>query len=203
MMARLLALLLILLSQCVCAAKEPYRPLEGDLVFQSLPRSELVDAIEGISRSHYSHVGIVIRKNNDWYVREAIGMVIDTPLASWESRGRYRRALDAFRLRDDMQHFVPGLIKQSESFLGRPYDYKYDMDDEHIYCSELPYKSMLNASGIKLGKLQKLGELRWRPYRSTIEAYEGGKPPLERLMITPIALSEAPELVEVYHGYSN
>ena len=34
-----------------------YSPREGDVVFQSLPRGDLVDAIEGITNSPFSHCG--------------------------------------------------------------------------------------------------------------------------------------------------
>jgi len=193
--------ILALVAQCVFALPQTYAPQEGDFVFQSLPNGDLVQAIEGVSQSRYSHVGMVIRKNGQWFVREAIGDVHDTPLPEWESRGRMNHAFDAFRLKVEFQKFVPEFIKDSAAFLGRPYDFKYDMDDQAIYCSELLYKSMFNAAGVRLGKLQKLGELKWQRYRLTIEKYEGGPVPLDREMITPKALSEAPQLEQVFHGY--
>lgn len=195
------ALIFALLAPGAFAQAKSYTPQEGDFVFQSLPTGDLVAAIEGVSESDYSHVGMVIRKNERWFVREAIGNVHDTPLLEWENRGRMNHAFDAFRLKPDFQKFVPGLIKGSEAFLGRPYDFKYAMDDQAIYCSELLYKSMLNTTGIRLGKLQKLGQLKWQAYRFTIEKYEGGAVPLDREMITPKALSEANQLEQVFHGY--
>ena len=48
------------------------------------------------------------------------------------------------------------------------------------------------------GKLAKLGDLNWRPYVATIRKYEGGDPPLDREMITPIDLSKAPQLQKVF-----
>jgi len=33
-----------------------------------------------------------------------------------------------------------------EKYLGRPYDYRYQLDDESIYCSELIYKSFRDAT---------------------------------------------------------
>jgi hypothetical protein len=203
-MHKFLIVFLTLLAQSVFALDTPplYMPQEGDLLFQSLPRGDLVDAIEGASGSPYSHVGIVVRKNGTWFVREALGKVQDTPFQQWKWRGRNNQAFDAFRLKPAWQRHVPLMLQKSEAFLGRPYDYKYDLDDAAIYCSELAYKAMFNAAGLRLGKLQKLGELRWQPYRKTIEKYEGGQPPLERRMITPRALSEAAELELVYRGYS-
>ena len=199
-MKRFLAALSFAFSLLATAGPVTYVPQEGDFVFQSLPHGDLVDAIEGASHSKYSHVGMVIRKNNEWFVREAIGPVIDTPIQEWIHRGRIHQAFDAYRLRAPLQAVVPDLIKASEAFLGRPYDFRYRMDDEAIYCSELLYKSMLSASGLRLGKLQKLSELDWRPYRTTIEKYEGGKVPQDRLMITPRSLSEASALQVVYQG---
>ena len=196
--ASLLPLFLLLWASLLQAA---YVPQEGDFVFQSVPMSDLTEAIEGATESPYSHVGLIIRKNGDWYVREAIGPVVDTPFTDWVERGRYGQAFDAFRLRDQFRKYVPKLIDASGAFLGRPYDFKYELDDEKIYCSELLYKAMLKASGRSLGKLQRLGELNWQPYRATIEKYEGGEPPLDRLMITPRSLSEAEELEKVYSGY--
>lgn len=38
-----------------------YQPLEGDVLFQSLPHSRLVNAIEGVTASPYSHCGMVAR----------------------------------------------------------------------------------------------------------------------------------------------
>jgi hypothetical protein len=72
------------------------------------------------------------------------------------------------------------------------------MDDKFIYCSELVYKAYRDATGKPLGKLAKLGDLNWRPYVATIRKYEGGDPPLDREMITPIDLSKAPQLQKVF-----
>ena len=66
------------------------------------------------------------------------------------------------------------------------------MDDESIYCSELIYKAYRDATKGSLGKLVKLGDLKWRPYQQIIERLEGGPVPVEREMITPrdLALAE-------------
>ncbi len=39
-----------------------YDPANGDFIFQSLPRVDLVEAIEGATNSKYSHVGLVIHR---------------------------------------------------------------------------------------------------------------------------------------------
>ena len=86
--------------------------------------------------------------------------------------------------------------------MGRPYDVHYGMDDEAIYCSELIFKAYRDVTGEGLGTLVELGDLNWEPYEQTIRSMEDGDLPLERVMITPLALSNAPELREVLsHGW--
>jgi Permuted papain-like amidase enzyme, YaeF/YiiX, C92 family len=65
-----------------------YRPKDGDIVFQSLPHMDLVDAIEGMSNSPWSHCGVVVYEQHRWLVVEAISKVRKTPLSLWIMRGR-------------------------------------------------------------------------------------------------------------------
>jgi len=45
-----------------------YEPREGDVVFQSLPHGPVVWAIEGVTKSPYSHCGIVGSRDGRWIV---------------------------------------------------------------------------------------------------------------------------------------
>jgi hypothetical protein len=83
-------------------------------------------------------------------------------------------------------------------YAGRPYDMRYGMDDETIYCSELVFKGYRDATGRTAGKVEQLGTLNWRPFEAFIREMEGGKLPLDREMITPRALSEAEQLAPLY-----
>jgi len=122
-----------------------YEPANGDVIFQALPRMDLVDAIEGCSGSPYSHCGIVLKINGNWIVREALGDVHDTPLALWILRGR-NKSFDVYRLKKDYSEKIPKFVELTEDYLGLPYDIKYEMDSEKIYCSELVYKSFYDAT---------------------------------------------------------
>jgi hypothetical protein len=188
-------LLGILLYGCSAVPRD-YAVQEGDIVFQPLPQSGLVDAIEGVSLSIYSHCGIVERKDGDWYVIEAIGPVRETPLGDWIDRGR-GHYFDAFRLTSDLQPKVPAILAAARGYLGRPYDIHYSFDDERIYCSELVFKAVKTATGHQLGKVERLGDLNWQPHEAFIRSIEGIIPE-DREMITPRALSEAKELTLVY-----
>ena len=117
-----------------------YAPQVGDVVFQSLPHGELVEMIEGATNSPLSHCGIVALDRGRWVVVEAIGPVMETPLERWIRRGRGWR-LWAYRLEAARQEGVGRFVEAARGFLGRPYDYRYRMDDEFLYCSELVEKS--------------------------------------------------------------
>ena len=178
-----------------------YKPQIGDIVFQSLPKGDLVNIIEGVTHSPFSHCGVVIKKNDKWMVNEAIGTVHSTPLYLWILRGRGSK-LAVFKLKQQFSKYIPDFIKALDKYQDKPYDINYDMDDEHIYCSELIYKAFNDSSQIKLGKLYTLGELDWKPYKENIEFIEGGAVPTNRIMITPKHLSEAVQLEKVYSfGY--
>ena len=198
---RLAGLLVFLFYMTIPALYEmlQYKPKEGDMIFQSLPFGELTKVIEGVTGSPYSHVGLMVKKNDRWYVREAIGEVKDTLLYFWILRGR-KNNFSVFRLREEYQKNIPEMIKKSQKFLGYPYDFHYELDDEKIYCSELIFKAYKYVTHQKLGKLVTLRELNWKPYKEFILSIEN-KIPLDRKMITPKDLSEAKELELVYSNY--
>ncbi len=181
---------------------ENYIQKNGDIIFQSLPKVDLVEAIEGVSESPYSHVGLVIQKNNLWFVRESIGMVQDTLLDEWKKRGREGK-FSVYRFKTSYPHNIQKIIKESEKYIGLPYDFKYKWDKENIYCSELIFRAYQDATNNELGKFIKLGDMNWKPYKKIIEKYEGGPVPLERLMITPKGLSEAKEIEIFFSNYDN
>lgn len=174
-----------------------YDPQDGDIIFQSLPKNAVIVAIEGATNSPYSHCGVVVNRNGKWYVNEAIGPVKDTSLYKWIIRGR-RRRFAVYRLESDYRKHIPKFIEELNKYQGRPYDILYELDDEYIYCSELIYKAFRDSSNIELGELVKLGDLDWEPFREIIEEIEGGKPPLDRLIITPRHLSEADQLRKIF-----
>ena len=194
---------LFLLANCTVGSKakksHQYQPRAGDVLFQALPKTiDLVEAIEGVTLSNYSHCGVVVKnKSGNWEVFEAIGLVGSVPLESWTTRGRGRK-FAAYRLRDEHTAEIPKFLGALPKYALRPYDARYRMDDDFIYCSELVYKAYRDATGKPLGKLVRLGDMNWRPHVATIRKYEGGPPPLDRKMITPIDLSKATQLKKVF-----
>lgn len=182
------------LKKAAPSKTKSYQPQEGDILFQSLPHMPIVDAIEGCTKSPFSHCGIVHKNaQNIWVVIEAIGPVRESPLPLWVMQGRDSKFWIR-RLKAEHQKQIPAFIKAAKAYQGKPYDIHYRMDDEAIYCSELIYKAYRDATGTGLGSLMRLGDLDWKPWTDVIKAIEGGNVPLEREMITPKSLAEAEEL---------
>jgi len=174
-----------------------YAKQEGDILFQSLPHGDLVDAIEGVSNSPWSHCGILMKKDGRWVVVEAIGHVRETPLKDWIVRGR-AGDFQGYRVKVLSPEQVARLRMGLSEFMGRPYDYRYAPDDENIYCSELVFKAYNAALHFQVGSWERLGDLRWQPHEAFIRSIENGALPLDRLMITPVALTRSPLVEQVY-----
>jgi hypothetical protein len=176
-----------------------YQPHEGDILFQSLDNIPLVDMIKGMTRSRYAHCGIVERRDSLWYVIEPFSKVKETSIEDFIGRG-VGKTVDAFRLKDEYQSKIPVLLDTARSFCGRHYDFQFQLDDKKMYCSELIYTSFKKVYGDSLGRLTTLREMNWQPYKRTIRFLSDGKIPLDRLIISPQALSEASQLYQVYKG---
>lgn len=177
------------------ARLDDYTPRTGDIVFQALPPGPVVLAIEGATRSPFSHCGMVFARADGWHVVEAIGNVCETPLEQWVNRGRDGRFW-VYRHQEATPQQNRAMVDYARARLGMPYDIRYQMDDAKWYCSELLYKAHIHVFNKPLGELRKLGELNWRPYFLVILGIEGALP-LDREMITPVDLSRAPELAPV------
>ena len=180
------------------AAIAKYTPQDGDVIFQSLPYSPVVWAIEGVTKSPYSHCGIVGQKDSQWVVYEAIGSVRITLLKEFLWRGR-GGGFAVYRLKEAHREHIPETLRCCEKYLGLPYDFRYRLDDEKIYCSELIYKAFRDATdGQQLGDLVKFGDMNWGPYEVLIRQIEGGPVPVDREMITPRDLARARQLEPVF-----
>ena len=205
-MHRSLALLALAFVLPACSGSSnrsaTYQPMEGDILFQSLPNEpgmDLVDAIEGSTGSPYSHCGMVFKDGDEWKVIEAIGPVKETHLDDYIGRGRSQKVW-AYRFEsEDKRKHVPAALEAMRQDLGKPYDARYRFDSEAIYCSELIFRGWKSATGEDLGKVVKLGDLKWQKYKPVIEAIEGaGNLPLEREMITPRDMAKVPGLKLIY-----
>lgn len=130
----------------------------GDIIFHK-SQSRQSKAIKEASESEWTHVGILISKNGEWYVAEAIGPVVSTKLQDFIDRGKDREyKIYRFKYFDEptMQDKLMTAIKRQ----NKAYDIYFEISDENTYCSELVYKAMLEVTGHELGQVQQFKDLK-------------------------------------------
>ncbi|GBU09395.1 lipid binding hydrolase [Gammaproteobacteria bacterium] len=164
---------------------------EGDLIFQTSNSTQSI-AIQKVTKSIYSHMGIVFFKNNKPYVFEAANTVKYTPLEQWIKRGVKHhyviKRLNKPLTPDD----IVKLKKIAATFLGKAYDLQFLWSDQEIYCSELVWKIYDRGLNIKIGQLQKIKDFDISSKEAQQEIKERYQQlPLEETVISPQAMFES------------
>lgn len=122
---------------------------EGDLWFQDLDCGPFCDAIEkvteGVNQAKFSHMGLLVKDSTgNWALLEAVSAgVLLTSIDSF-----VQRAADSLgnpkivvgRISDEKVD-IHKAVSRAKSYLGRPYDFVFDLENEGMYCSELMYFS--------------------------------------------------------------
>jgi cell wall-associated NlpC family hydrolase len=195
---QILTLLNILLLAC---STEPAVLLEGDIIFHRSTSSQS-DAIALATNSSYTHMGILLRSNEQLHVFEAIQPVKMTPLEEWIARGRNGHYV-VKRLRDAETRLTPAVLAKMRSlarrYAGKDYDLLFAWDDNEMYCSELVWKIYQQSAGIEVGKREKLGhmQLDHPQVQQLLTARYGKQIPLDETVITPAAMFAADNLITV------
>ena len=165
---------------------------EGDIIFQtSLSRQS--KAIQFATHSEFSHCGLIYKNGNDYLVYEAVEPVKLTPLNKWIARGQdghfvTKRLVDADKvLTDSTIHKMKAV---EDRFKNKHYDIYFEWSDDRIYCSELIWKVYKEATGLEVGKLQKLKDfdLTSEAVKAKMKERYGEKIPLEEIVISPSSI---------------
>ena len=148
-------------------------------------------------------MGIIYINDGKYYVYEAIQPVKLTPLDEWIKRG-------------ENEHFVIKRLKNSKSILtkekmqklkkagekynGKNYDIYFEWSDDKIYCSELVWKMYKEATGLEIGKLEKLKDfdLTDKIVKSKITERYGNNIPMNKPVISPESMFNSELLNTVY-----
>jgi hypothetical protein len=129
---------------------------DGDIIFhRSLSQqSEMVKKVTG---SNLTHCGIVFKKDDKFYVFEAVSPVKVTELNAWINRGQ-NKEYRVVRLKKELtQDQKKQIYSYARAQLGKPYDAKFQWSDSKIYCSELVWKAF-KAAGIELCEVNKFSD---------------------------------------------
>ena len=181
------------------ASKQKFQ--NGDIIFQT-SKSNQSNAIQLATNSKYSHMGIVYKIKGKHFVFEAIQPVKLTPLKDWINRGKNKHYVIK-RLKNVntiLTKEVLAKMKQAgEKHKGKNYDLYFEWSDDKIYCSELVWKIYKEATGIEIGKLEKLAsfDLTHKVVQQKIKERYGNKIPMNEVVISPVAIFNSDKLIEV------
>jgi uncharacterized protein YycO len=191
-----LLLALITVVACAASSNSPAadRSLrDGDIIFHTSRSSQSL-AIQRATRSPYSHMGVVIHRNGQPFVFEAIAQVQYTPLKRWIARGD-KQAYVIKRLKTAPTEEQSRRLREAAGrYAGKPYDLYFEWSDERIYCSELVWKMYRDALGIELGSRQKLRqfELGDPAVKAKMRERYGQNVPMNEPVISPAAMFKSP-----------
>jgi len=174
---------------------------EGDLIFQT-SLSGQSKAIQLATHSQYSHCGIIHLKGNDYFVYEAVEPVRWTALNKWISRGQDEHYVIK-RLKNADQVLTPSTIEKmvriEETYRGKHYDLYFEWTNDKLYCSELIWKVYKEATGLEVGKLEKLKDfdLTSQAVKEKMKERYGDNVPLGDTVISPVSILNSELLVQV------
>jgi hypothetical protein len=190
----------VVLGHAVAAHANPALH-DGDLIFQT-SRSDQSQAIQRATGSRFSHVGLLVTRDGQLVVLEAVGPVRYTRLEDFIRHGDGGHYV-VRRLRDAATRLDAAALDQlhaaGHAYAGKPYDLQFRWNDERIYCSELVWKAYDHALHLHLGEPRPL-----RSYalgdpevqRKLRERY-GRDIPLDEPMISPQDVFDSPLLATV------
>lgn len=174
---------------------------EGDLIFQT-SLSGQSKAIQAATHSKYSHCGLIYKKGNNFFVFEAVQPVKRTPLDKWIARGENGKFVIK-RLKNAEQVLTSATLQKmrqvGEEFTGKNYDLTFEWSDDKIYCSELIWKIYQRATGLEVGKLQKLSDfdLTDEIVKKKMTERYGDKIPKNEIVISPSSIFDSELLTTV------
>jgi len=174
---------------------------EGDLIFQtSLSRQS--QAIQLATKSKYSHCGLICKEGKEYYVFEAVQPIKRTPLEKWIARGKDGKYVIK-RLKNADQVLTPATLAKmkqiGDKFKGKNYDMTFEWSDDKIYCSELIWKIYQRATGLEIGKLEKLSDfdLTNEAVKQKMKERYGDKIPMNEIVISPAAIFGSELLINI------
>ena len=165
LLACFLAVTLCFAPLCSATQDNDEELQRGDIVFIAL-RTHAGWYICKTTGSPVSHVGIVDRNSaGELTVIHAGATVEEIKLSAFMKYGNGRLAAVRYPFADENQRET--FILTARSFIGVPYDMKYRIDNEEIYCSELIYRSFLDGLALTPTPLQAMdykaaGEKVWQ-----------------------------------------
>ncbi|MBW3468719.1 YiiX/YebB-like N1pC/P60 family cysteine hydrolase [Arthrospiribacter ruber] len=151
-MCRLILLLFLIYFNST--AQVDFEWQEGDILFQDGNCGDFCEAIRKVTNGYegenFTHNGLLMMENDQWYVLEAIGQGVSQTLLSEfleryvDEKGSPKVMLG--RLKDDYRYLIPDAILEAKTKIGKPYDHEFDFENDAYYCSELIHFAFKKAN---------------------------------------------------------
>ncbi|EAR59544.1 YiiX/YebB-like N1pC/P60 family cysteine hydrolase [Neptuniibacter caesariensis] len=178
---------------------------EGDIIFISID-SFLYRQVAKGTGSWTSHVGFIVKENNQWFVLEsAVPKVRRTPLRDFVKRTT-NNEVSVLRLQNKLTtDQIEQLKNTAEKRMGRFYHLGFKFNSERQFCSKFVYLTYKEALGIEIGKVQTLAALLEENPQASVNFWRCwyfGFVPWNRKTITPASQLVDPQLFTVYSTVS-
>lgn len=173
---------------------------EGDIIFISID-SFLYRQVAKGTGSWTSHVGFIVRENNQWYVMEsAVPTVTRCPLRKFLARTTDNE-VSIMRVKGGLsQPEVEKLKKVATPRMGKFYHLGFKFDSKRQFCSKFVYLTFKEALGLEIGKVQTLEALLEENPQASVNFWRCwyfGMIPWQRKTITPASQLVDPQLTTV------
>jgi len=125
-----------------------------------------------------------------------------TPLDKWIARGQNGHFVIK-RLKNAEQVLTNDALAKmkqvGQEFSGKNYDLTFEWSDNKIYCSELIWKVYQRATGVEIGKLEKLKDfdLTDEAVKSKMKERYGNNLPLNEVVISPKSIFDSELLMTI------
>jgi len=188
------------------AADAPFQWHTGDIIVQE-GASDQAKAIKAATDSPWSHVGMIVFKNQRPYVFEAIQPVTLTPVDKFIKRS-HKSNFKILRLKKPAKK-TPLVLTKSQVYvtkqLNKNYDLKFEWSDTKMYCSELVWKTYKNTINVELCAVRKFSDynLDHPAVKKMIDKRYGGKEnlPMDHKIIAPSDIVKSELLKDVTASY--
>lgn len=174
---------------------------EGDIVFTRID-NWLYRKVADATKAWTTHVGIAIKEDGKWLVAEStIPLSKKTGICKFLNRtanGRY----SVRRLGPDYAGQLD-LVKMKaaiEAGMYRPYDLHFNYDSSWLFCSKFVFDVYKQASGLEVGRIETLGDLRANNPDGDQTFWEYwflGRVPWEQRTVTPQSQYDDAKLMTV------
>ena len=178
---------------------------EGDIIFISID-SFLYRQVAKGTGSWTSHVGFIVKENDQWFVLEsAVPKVRRTPLRDFVKRTT-NNEVSVLRLQNKLTtDQIEQLKNTAEKRMGRFYHLGFKFNSERQFCSKFVYLTYKEALGMEIGKVQTLAALLEENPQASVNFWRCwyfGFVPWNRKTITPASQLVDPQLFTVYSTVS-